>query len=369
MRKVLLLSLAALAAAAVVAVRADRDPPPVEQAGAAGGPTEVATLAGGCFWCVESGLEAVPGVRKVISGYTGGDLPDPSYQQVSAGGTGHVEAVQVHFDPKVVSYTALLEAFWRQIDPTDGGGQFADRGPQYRPVIFYHDQQQRVLAEQSRAQLAASGRFDRPLATEILAAGSFYPAENYHQDYYRKNPLRYKFYRYNSGRDRFLEKHWGDELKVDDGETARNDGRYRKASDEELRKRLTPLQYEVTQREGTERPFDNAYWNEKREGIYVDVVSGEPLFSSLDKYESGTGWPSFTKPLKQEHVVQRTDYKLFLPRTEIRSRYGDSHLGHLFEDGPEPTGLRYCMNSASLRFVAKEQMEEEGYGEFLSLFE
>jgi len=308
---------------------------------------EYATFAGGCFWCIEAAFAALPGVAEAVSGYTGGRTENPTYEAVCAGGTGHREAVRVTFDPTVVSYRDLLAVFWQQINPTDPGGQFCDRGESYRTAIFYHNDEQRQAAEASKQALAAGGKYDGPIVTEILPAGPFYPAEEYHQAYHHKQPQRYRRYKEGSGRAAYIA-----------GQQAET----------QLWQRLTDRQYRVTRQNATEPPFDNDYWNEKREGIYVDIISGEPLFSSLDKFDSGCGWPSFTAPLRPDRVGTELDTSHGMVRTEVRSRSSDSHLGHVFDDGPDPSGLRYCINSAALRFIPREKLAAEGYGEYLALF-
>jgi peptide methionine sulfoxide reductase msrA/msrB len=334
--------------------------------------TEIAILAGGCFWCMEHPYEDIPGVSKVISGYTGGKKANPTYKEVASGSTSHLEAVEIHFDPAKISFNDILEIFWRNIDPTDAGGQFVDRGKQYTTGIFYTTNQQKKTAKESKKQIEASKRFSKKIVTQLIQAGPFYRAEEYHQDFFKKNYIRYKVYRVGSGRDEFIARIWGNDREHKISKTSLNDKSTPKftlvGNKAIFKKHLTKLQYKVTQKNGTEPPFRNEYWDNKRTGIYVDIVSGEPLFSSKDKFKSGTGWPSFTRSLVQENIVEKRDMTYNMVRIELRSKAADSHLGHLFHDGPKPTGLRYCINSASLKFIPVKNLAKEGYEDFKALF-
>ena len=314
---------------------------------------EIATFAGGCFWCIESAMQQQPGVIEAVTGYTGGSEETATYSQTSTGKTKHFEAVQVYFDPQKISYEELLTVFWTQIDPTDEGGQFSDRGPQYKTAIFYHDVPQQKLAEKSFQEIELLEKFDTPVVTQILPANEFYKAEEYHQDYFIKKSEHYNLYKEGSGRSGFIKKVWGD-LQM-------------KNNNDDLKEQLTDMQYEVTQEGATEPAFDNEYWDNKEDGIYVDIITSEPLFSSKDKFDSGTGWPSFTKTINEAYLQKEEDDSLGMQRTELKTKDG-SHLGHVFDDGPDDEP-RFCVNSASMRFISKDKLVNEGFEKYLILFE
>lgn len=340
---------------------------------------ETAIFAGGCFWCIEASFQEEPGVLSAISGFTGGSEKNPSYKEVASGQTSHREAVEVTYDPEQVSYDRLLEVFWTSIDPTDSGGQFADRGHHYTTAIYYTNPEQKKLAEESKQFLEDSDKFEEPIVTEILESEIFYAADEAHQDFYKKSSDYYKRYKEGSGRQGFIDENWAKAFFLDldtQKEEAEESQEIKSSYDltpeeiEERLKTLDPLSYHVIAEGGTESPFNNAYWDNKADGIYVDKLTGDPLFSSTHKYDSGTGWPSFHTTLQEEAVSLHEDNELAMPRVEIRGAKGDTHLGHVFNDGPKDKGgQRFCTNSASLLFVPKDEMEEEGYGEWLYLFD
>lgn len=327
-------------------------------------------FAGGCFWCVEADMRKLEGVIDVVSGYGGGTTEHPTYENYAKGG--HREVVLVTYDPGVISYRDVVIHALQHIDPTDGDGSFYDRGLGYSPAVYFETQEEKITAEAVIDEFNRKGVYDKPLAVALLERPVFYPAEEYHQGYSEKNSEAYKRYRISSGRDAFIEKHWGatgEKLRIHVAPEMCDFRNFTKPSKEVLERMLGKESFAVTQEEGTEAPFKNKYWDNHEEGIYVDIVSGEPLFSSKDKYDSGTGWPAFTKPIDKNFVTEHTDTKLFMERTEVRSKIADSHLGHVFNDGPQSAGgLRYCMNSASLKFIPKNQLVDEGYEEYLHLF-
>jgi peptide methionine sulfoxide reductase msrA/msrB len=339
------------------------------------GQRAVIVLAGGCFWCSEAFLQETPGVIEAISGYAGGTADTATYKQVSGGDTSHREAVQVTYDPARISLEGILDVYWAHIDPTDAGGQFADRGFHYTTAIYYHTEAEREIAEASKTALQASGLFAAPIATQIVPYTSFFPAEEYHQDYYKKSADHYERYKKASGRSDFIEENWAKQAALEFLESEQSktgtstpvayQPRTFSASEIEAGlKKLSPEAYNVVVHEDTERPFKNAYHDNKEPGIYVDVVTGRPLFSSAHKYDSGTGWPSFYQPLPGANIITKEDGFLGFTRIEVRSEAG--HLGHVFDDGPvEHGGKRYCLNSLALRFIPKADMEKEGYAAYL----
>lgn len=304
-------------------------------------------LAGGCFWGVGEYFSRIPGVEQVTVGYANGDTENPTYEEVCKYHTGHAETVEIRYDSSMVSLSTLLRQYFKIIDPTAVNRQGNDRGSQYRTGIYYTDDADWPIIESMIKEERKN--YQVPIATECLPLRNFYPAEEYHQDYLKKNPGGYCHISFESLND------------------LKQENRYKKPDPGELIRRLSREQYEVTQNAATEPPFSGAYWDHREKGLYVDIVTGEPLFTSIDKFDSGCGWPSFTKPVA--NVTENSDSSFGMRRTEVRSKHGDSHLGHVFPDGPKDKGgLRYCINSAALRFIPYENLEKEGYGEYIKLF-
>lgn len=340
----------------------------------------VVYLAGGCFWGVEQYFALVSGVVDALSGYSQGTVVEPSYQEVCTGATGHTETVQVRYDSSVVSLKHLLNLYFDIIDPYSLNKQGNDRGTQYRTGIYYTNEADGQIARDFIAEKQAATQ--KKIVVEVEPVQNFFPAEDYHQDYLEKNPFGYchisrdKFRKAATSVDTSLIPQLVESAEAPDSpETALSlpsleQGRYSRPSDEVLQEKLSPVQYEVAVHAATERPFFNEFWDSHEEGLYVDIATGEPLFLSTDKFDSGCGWPSFTKPITPELVRELVDRSHGMVRTEVRSRSGDIHLGHVFDDGPLVSGgLRYCINSASLAFVPKSQMEAAGYGDLLPLLD
>lgn len=305
-------------------------------------------FAGGCFWGLEKYFTMIWGVEKTCVGYANGHTAYPSYKEVCTMNTGHAETVHVVYDDEKISLKELLQLFYEVIDPTSKNKQGPDVGSQYRCGVYYVVQEDKEMILSSLQKL--QNAYQKPLEIEVLPLQNFYPAEEYHQKYLQKNPYGYCH----------IEKEKFEKVRTIS---------YHKHTKQELKQTLTDLQYQVTQNNQTEQPFANAYYNHFEEGIYVDVTTGEPLFLSTDKFASNCGWPSFSKPISRDCIVEKIDNSYGMLRTEVRSRIGDAHLGHVFQDGPiKQGGLRYCINSASLRFIPKEKMQESGYGDYLSLF-
>lgn len=306
-------------------------------------------LAGGCFWGLEAYMEKIYGIADAVSGYANGKTSKPSYEDVIYKNTGHAETVKVSYDPSRIDLIKIIDYYLKVVDPTSLNRQGNDRGTQYRSGIYFVDESEKELINQRLNK--EESKYNQKIVVEVMKLDNFYEAEEYHQDYLKKNPNGYCHIDLNKA----------DEVIIDVS-------KYPKPSDEELKMKLTDIQYRVTQKNDTERAFTNKYWDNKNKGIYVDVATGEPLFSSADKFDSGRGWPSFSKPISKDVVTYHDDFSYNMKRIEVRSRSGNSHLGHVFEDGPkELGGLRFCINSASIKFVALEEMEKEGYAYLVHL--
>ncbi len=329
---------------------------------------KTAYVAGWCFWCIESIFDGTEGVISAISGYIGGSAATANYKSIWTGNTKHREWVKIIYDPDVISYWELIDIFWRQIDPTDDQGQFADKGFQYTTAMYYSNDEEKDILENSKKKLSDSGKFEKEIATKILPVSDFYEAEEEHQDYAQKQTLRYKAYEIGSGRAWYKKETWADETaSFTDAESPKNLPDF---TNMDLKERLTPLQYKVTQKNGTERAFSEGnYHDNKQAWIYLDIIDGTPLYASIHKYDSGTWWPSFWKAIDDDKLVYREDNSLFSKRIELRSKKSDSHLGHIFPDGPQDKwGMRHCINGASLYFVSYDDLEETWYGEYKRLF-